>query len=97
MQITYCDLCGLPLKDKDFFLFYIIPAKQQAPQFDNIEDYSENIGRISKEIKEVCPSCKHIIERIFELRFNNLRELESELLGIYEKQPKEPHKKDKQK
>ena len=90
MQIIYCDLCSSPIKENNFFMFYVCEPKNTY--YDEL-NYYENLRKVQKEVKEICPSCKHIFDRIFELRLQRLSELSNELLGVYnlpsKKNPKE--------
>jgi hypothetical protein len=91
MQVAYCDLCGTPLKESNYFIFYI--SEPQQNKFNEINEYYDYLKRVEKDVKEICPTCKHIIDKIFELRLQNLSALANDLLGIYNlpslKNPKE--------
>jgi hypothetical protein len=81
MQVNYCDLCGEPLKDNNFFMLYITrPEKTNFEEIGNMMNYLQNVQR---EVKEVCPTCKHIFDKIFELRLSKLSELRDEIDEIY--------------
>jgi hypothetical protein len=83
MHVDYCDLCGQPIKDNQHFVMY---ATSQEPPIDlgeTYNDYYAYLKKIEKEVKEICPTCKIIFDKIFELRLQNLSCLSNELLGIY--------------
>ena len=84
MQITYCDLCGLPLKESNYFMLYISePAKNGEDGLNSMGNMEEYMQRVKRGVKEICPSCKHIFDKMFELRLQRLSELTGELDLIY--------------
>ena len=91
MQVSYCDLCGSALKEGNFFTLYIKDPHVQ--HFDDEEEYWKAVAKIQRDVKEICPTCKHIFDRMFELRIQKLYELTEEINSIYElpskKNPKE--------
>ena len=91
MQVTYCDLCSAPLKEENYFMLFITaPTKSN---FDTESDYYNYMSKIRREVKEICPSCRHIFNKIFELKLQRLVELTDEINNIYDlpskKNPKE--------
>lgn len=84
MEIHYCDLCDCPLKENDFYILGFINQKDNNYSTNYYQDSNNNIDKLAKTLKEICPKRKEIIDRIFELRVNNLNQLTQELLGIYE-------------
>ena len=88
MDVKYCDLCNIPLKEKDYYLLYIIKPILMT-NTNNQYDYIALLQKVEKEVKDVCPRCKTIIDEIFRLRMQNLNQLSLELLGMYEEKPKE--------
>jgi hypothetical protein len=87
--VHYCDLCAVPLKGTGaIYTLYI--SKMDANDYENDADDANNTARLHKHIKdierdiqEICPSCKLVYDKIFELRFQNLSMIASDLLGIY--------------
>lgn len=91
MQVNYCDLCGHPLKDNNYFTLY---CKDPSVKSMNDEDaYWEMVAKIQRDVKTICPTCKHIFDQIFELRLKRLCELTEEINNMYnlksKKNPKE--------
>jgi hypothetical protein len=94
MEIKYCDLCGIPLKEKDYYTIYSAYANNDISRFLNNERaYYEYIKNLQKGIKEICPRCKELMDRIFEYRLEGMYKLTEqcyELFGLPEKKnPKE--------
>jgi len=91
MLINYCDLCGTPLKENEYFMLYTSTPK--TLDFNEINEYHDYMKKIEKEVKEICPNCKHIFDRIFDLRLQKLSELTDEIMNTYnlpsKKNPKE--------
>jgi hypothetical protein len=87
MQVDYCDLCLLPMKENDCYMLSIASAKDR--NYTTMEEYNACMDKLLKGIKYVCPTCKYIFDKIFELRMQNLSQLSNELLGIYNLPPKE--------
>jgi len=95
MKIEYCDICDTPLKDGDFWTLYLTHDTNKAQDVqDFYNDYQNYIKRLEKEVKDVCPSCKKLIDEIFKFRLQNLNQINNELFGIYELQTK-PNPKDR--
>jgi hypothetical protein len=91
MQVNYCDLCGQPLKERIYFTLYV---KDPSVKSTNDEDaYWEMVAKIQRDVKVICPSCKHVFDQIFELRLKRLCELTEEINSMYnlksKKNPKE--------
>jgi len=86
VQINYCDLCGQPLKENNYFMFYISESKNA--QATNLKEYCEYIDKVKSEFREVCPTCKHIFDKMFELRLLRLAELTDEINLNYHLSPK---------
>jgi hypothetical protein len=90
MHVTYCDLCSQPLKDGNLCMLYI--AEPRNINYEKL-DYYSYLNNIEKSAKEICPSCKHIFDRMFELRLHRLCELAEEINLTYnlpsKKNPKE--------
>lgn len=79
--VTYCDLCMQPLKENGFFVLYI-----SSPNETNVNesDYYSFLKKVQRETKEICPSCKHVFDKMFELRLHRLSELAQEINQTYE-------------
>ena len=85
MKIEYCDICDTPLKNGDFWTLYMThDANKTQDAQDFYNDYQNYIKRLEKEVKDICPSCKRLIDEIFRLRLQNLNQINLELLGIYD-------------
>jgi len=82
MHVNYCDLCGAPLKGENFFILYILLPGDT--KYKDEKEYYSLVGKIQKEIKDICPTCKHIIDRMFELRLLGLSELANDINKIYQ-------------
>jgi hypothetical protein len=95
MQVNYCDLCNQPLKDDDYFMFYISEAK--SAKSTNLAEYCDCIDKVKKEFREVCPTCKHIFDKMFELRLLRLSELTEEINLNYNLPSKKKSNEKKQK
>jgi hypothetical protein len=78
MNVQYCDICLLPIKDEEIFQLYL--SQPRPGNFINIEEYKQYLEKVEKEVKDICPTCKHIIDRIFELRLRRLSELTEEII-----------------
>lgn len=91
-RVYYCDLCNVPLKDNDpnQYILYVIEAKELSQHFEENDDYVRYLERIDKQLKRICPICKHVFDNVFKLRMENLSKISDELLGIYKKPAKEP-------
>lgn len=85
MKVDYCDLCGQPLKQEYMFILYLA----EPSQFISKKlDYYSYIDKIQKEAKEICPECKYVFDKMFELRLSRLSELTEEILNTYRLAPK---------
>jgi hypothetical protein len=93
-KIDYCDLCDVPLKEGNYYMLYITSASS-IPKYASEEDYYQHLDKVQKEVKELCPTCKEIIEQIFKLRKEKLGELTDEILSMYKKPTKNPPHGDK--
>ena len=88
--ITYCDLCGLVIKGNNYHSLYCTSPDSTTPdptKYDDqekyLKDYARYLIRLSNDVKEICPTCKHIFDKIFELRLVKLSELTEEIITTY--------------
>jgi len=98
MLVNYCDLCGVPLQENNFYRLYVSsPNTNQHRQDDaNYEDYMKQLERLEKDVKDICPSCKLIFDKIFEYRLQGMSRLTDECAGMFNLPSKiEKKKKDK--
>jgi len=100
MNVSYCDLCGTPMKESNYYMLYVHNPGVKVPDasdFDNVTDYHHAYYRyimnVQKETKEICPTCKHVFNKMFELRLQRLSELADEIWKEFQlpsrKNPKE--------
>jgi hypothetical protein len=82
MQVQYCDLCGTPMKDYNYYLLYVHNPGLSIPNINNFDDekeyyraYYKYVMSVQGETKEICSGCKCIFDKIFELRLQRLSEL----------------------
>ena len=95
-KVNYCDFCGVPLKESKYYVLHIVSATD-VPHYDNIEEYYQQVAKVEKEVKELCSTCKEVIEQIFNLRKERIGELADEIMGLYQKPTKNPPHNDKRK
>lgn len=92
MQVNYCDLCSAPIKEGNFYMLYMSEPKDKN-SLESLNDYHNYMDKVEKGVKEICPTCKHIFDRMFQLRLQRLSELTEELNLTYnltsKKNPKE--------
>jgi hypothetical protein len=43
MQIQYCDLCGTPLKDNNYWMLYV--CQPRCTNYDEMGNYYENVKK----------------------------------------------------
>jgi hypothetical protein len=79
MLVRYCDLCTIPLKDGESYILYITPPATMETMH---KSYQDVLNSVSKNSKEVCPRCKDIFDKMFELRLEKLCELTDEINNI---------------
>jgi len=109
MQVNYCDLCRVPLKDGDYYMLYITKAQpeQQAQQSQeevqklygdsfNSYAYYDYVKKVQQGVKDVCPKCKEIFDRLFAVRMERIGELADDIMLTFEQKTKiPPHEKKK--
>lgn len=87
MKVSYCDLCLAPFKENDMYMLRVSPPLTE----DEIKNYYDNStdywNKVKNEIKEICPTCKKLIDKIFELRRDNLCELANQIETMYRLTP----------
>jgi hypothetical protein len=69
------------MKEGTSFILYM--ADPRNPKLAKITNYETYYALIKNEVKEVCPTCKNIFDKMFELRLHRLNELADELNRIY--------------
>lgn len=102
MNIVYCDLCANPCKDGQTYILYIASPEQLGQALETKEDVHHYINKVQSEQKEICPTCKHLFDRIFFHRLEGMAALTEECYNLfnlppYDKKylPKEDKKKGK--
>lgn len=83
MQINYCDLCNTPLKEGNYYVLYISEPVNTNTNYNETENFYNYLNRIRKDMQEICPKCKDIFDRMFELRLQRLPELTDEINLTY--------------
>jgi len=81
VKVNYCDLCGKIMKINEKYVLYI--AEPNDIEYENTEDYLRYLKRVESGVKEVCPSCKHIFDKIFEYRLQGLSKMTVELEHLF--------------
>jgi hypothetical protein len=81
MNVNYCDLCASILKEGNFYMLYVSEPRDR--DFKGMEEYLEYMKRVEGAVKEICPSCKYIFDKMFELRLQRLSELTEEINLTY--------------
>jgi hypothetical protein len=84
MQVNYCDLCSAPLKENEYFMLYVSTPSSYPIHPNEMEDYYNYLNKVRSGVKEICPSCKHIFDKMFELRLQRLSELTDEINLIFD-------------
>jgi protein-arginine kinase activator protein McsA len=102
MEIHYCDLCANPMKDGQSWILYIANPESMNQVLDSKEEVTKYISKVQSEQKEICPTCKHLFDRIFFHRLEGMAALTEECYNLfnlppYDKKylPKEDKKKGK--
>jgi hypothetical protein len=93
-KVEYCDFCDVPLKEGKYYILHMVSASA-LPRYDNVEEYYEQVSKVEKEVKELCPTCKEVFDQIFKLRKERIGELADEIMGLYQKPTKNPPHNDK--
>jgi len=81
-NVSYCDICSTPLKDKDYYKLYITKYTDGS-EIKTEDDYYKYLDFIQKQLRDVCPSCKVLIDEIFRLKLKNISALNTELIGLF--------------
>jgi len=77
MIVTYCDLCGCPIREE------VISLNISEFMGDNNDSFSNSKGKYNTSEYEICSTCKNIIFEIFKKRMIGILKLSSDLKTIY--------------
>lgn len=93
MNISYCDLCATPIKNGQSWFFYIASPENMSNSLESKKDINNYINKVQSEQKEICPTCKHLFDKIFYYRLEGMAELTEkcyEMFGLppYDKKGK---------
>jgi hypothetical protein len=78
----------IPLKEDTYFTMYLSTPRTSPGDENDTEAYYTYIRQIQKEVKMICPTCKHIFDKMFELRLQRLSELTDEINITFNLPPK---------
>lgn len=94
MKVTYCDLCGQPIKDKKIRLLVTEYYEREYYNKDSeaINPYQRDTGWSKQKEVEICATCKEIIDNIFKKRMIGIIKLAQDLKHIYEVPEKDKDK-----
>jgi len=83
MKVTYCDICGQPIKG-DFYSLTIIKKSDLINFGYKMEGiFLGTPDSIKMKTQEVCESCFAMLEIIFSLKKKGVKRVLSELEEIY--------------
>ena len=85
MNVQYCDLCMSPIKEGEVCMLYSTKPGALPPPKDaqDTEAYYEYLLSVAREVKEICPCCKDIFDRIFDLKLTRLCEIVKDIEGTW--------------
>ena len=83
MVVSYCDLCATPLKDGLSYILYIANPVDMNRHLETREEVEQYIKRVDSEQKEICPTCKHLFDRIFFHRLEGMANLTQECYDLF--------------
>lgn len=83
MQINYCDLCAGPMKDGQSYILYIATPQELKGNIESHEDLEHYINKVKTDEKEICPTCKHLFDRIFYHRLEGMAALTEECVNMF--------------
>ena len=89
MEIHYCDLCANPMKDGQSWILYTASPEATKESLDSKEDVMNYVGKVQSEQKEICPTCKHLFDRIFFHRLEGMAGLTEECYELFNLPPYE--------
>jgi len=78
MKVVYCDLCGSPIKQIKYLLKYF------KYHVNEETDSPSRFNSFSSSEKEICETCKEMIDNIFKLRMEGILKLAKDLKTIYQ-------------
>ena len=83
MEVTYCDLCANPIKDGQSWILYIASPENLHQALESRDDVDKYINKVKSEQKEICPTCKHLFDRIFFHRLEGMAALTEECYELF--------------
>ena len=83
MQVNYCDLCGAVMKDGLSWILYIASPESMEQALESREDVNHYVNKVQSEQKEICPTCKHLFDRIFFHRLEGMAALTEECVELF--------------
>lgn len=89
MKVTYCDLCGQPIKNEESYVMYVVKSYdnyRDTPQDYTMsqQEYMNYLKGVEKQCKEICHNCKFLIDEIFAHRMDKLTSMSEELRRMYD-------------
>jgi hypothetical protein len=78
MEIHYCDLCASPIKSDRIWVLSVT----EPVDIETEEDLKKHFASMLGGQKEICVTCKHMIDDIFSRRLDAMSEMSKECYGI---------------
>jgi len=77
MRMSYCDLCGAPVRDTRYFMLIVKGTSDDSyaiPKINNLYDVDR---------KEICGNCKKILDRLFVGKLQALKDINKEIERLF--------------
>lgn len=85
-EVHYCDICDEILR-KEVYILSIAKVENlnEVVGHDAMSatDFLSVLKKRTPKIREICPSCKKVLEHFFKIRITKLREIQKEIEKIY--------------
>jgi len=79
MNVNYCDLCSNPMKPGQSWILSIT----QPVELKTEDEMRKCFEQILSSQKEICPTCKHLFDRIFFHRLEGMSALTEECIELF--------------
>jgi protein-arginine kinase activator protein McsA len=89
MEVHYCDLCAGPMKDGQSWILYTASPQAMQESLESKEQVLNYVSKVESEQREICPTCKHLFDRIFFHRLEGMAALTEECVELFNLPPYE--------